>query len=173
MAELEDGLQAAERRAVVAEKEAATLRRNAKDLEEADRSRRGRLAELEGKLLRLERERAAAAEAVGDQDAGGSMDDRVLQPGSRLAAAEHRALVAEQRAIAADDRVVTLSREVAAARNGHPGGAIPTADLQAAVAGIEDRLRDEMRALGAIEKTLERAREEAARSARGAPVTWR
>jgi len=169
VAELEDGRLAAESRAVVAEKEAATLRRNAKDLEEADRSRRGRLAELEGKLLRLERERAAAAEAAGDMDAGGSTDDRVHQPGSRLAAAEHRALVAEQRAMAADDRVVALSREVAAARNGHSGGGIPTADLQAAVAGIEDRLRDEMRALGTIEQTLERAREEAARTALSAP----
>ena len=60
VAELEDALQAAEARATTAAADAAALRGTAKDLEEADRSRRSRLAELEGKLLRLEHERRAA-----------------------------------------------------------------------------------------------------------------
>ncbi len=51
---------AAEARAATSSAEATTLRKTAKDLEEADRTRRARLAELEGKLLRLEHERKAA-----------------------------------------------------------------------------------------------------------------
>ena len=61
VAELEDTLAAAEARAASSGAEATTLRKTAKDLEEADRTRRARLAELEGKLLRLEHERKAAA----------------------------------------------------------------------------------------------------------------
>ena len=60
VAELEDALQVAEARATTAAADAAALRGTAKDLEEADRSRRSRLAELEGKLLRLEHERQVA-----------------------------------------------------------------------------------------------------------------
>jgi chromosome segregation ATPase len=63
VAELEDALAAAEVRAVTAEAEATAARKTAKDMEEADRSRRSRLAELEGKLLRLEHERKAAIAA--------------------------------------------------------------------------------------------------------------
>src|SRR6185312_11885815 len=59
--ELEDPLAASETRAATAGAEATTLRKTAKDLEEADRTRRARLAELEGKLLRLEHDRKAAA----------------------------------------------------------------------------------------------------------------
>ena len=63
--ELEEALKAAEAKAAAAGNEAASLRKGAKELEEADRTRRSRLAELEGKLLRLEHERRAAAEATG------------------------------------------------------------------------------------------------------------
>jgi len=61
VAELEDAVQVAEAAASAATAEAATLRKNAKGLEEADRTRRTRLAELEGKLLRLEHEKKQAA----------------------------------------------------------------------------------------------------------------
>jgi chromosome segregation ATPase len=68
--ELEDAVAAAEKRATSAGGDAAALRKTAKDLEEADRSRRSRLAELEGKLLRLEHERKLAAEGrEGSEDA--------------------------------------------------------------------------------------------------------
>ena len=53
-------MQAAEARAAAADADANTLRKTAKNLEEADRSRRSRLAELEGKLLRFEHERKTA-----------------------------------------------------------------------------------------------------------------
>jgi hypothetical protein len=70
VAELEDAVAAAEKRAALAGSDAATLRKTAKDLEEADRSRRTRLAELEGKLLRLEHERKVASESrEGSEDA--------------------------------------------------------------------------------------------------------
>ncbi len=166
VAELEDAVRVAEARAAAADKEATTLRRNAKDLEEADRVRRGRLAELEGKLLRLERQRGEAA-ALGGQGADRS-DTSTQDLAQRLSATEQRALVAEQRAAVAEERVATLVGQNGAARNGHQGGGIPPAEMQAAVAGIEERLRDEMRTLGAIEETLARAREEAARTARTA-----
>lgn len=60
VAELEDALEAAEARARTSEEEAARLRRGAADAEEADRSRRSRLAELEGTLLRLQHQKAPA-----------------------------------------------------------------------------------------------------------------
>jgi hypothetical protein len=70
VAELEDAVAAAEKRAASAGTDAATLRKTAKDLEEADRSRRSRLAELEGKLLRLEHERKVATDKRdGSEDA--------------------------------------------------------------------------------------------------------
>ncbi len=66
--ELEDAVAAAEKRAASAATDAAALRKTAKDLEEADRSRRSRLAELEGKLLRLEHERKVATESRDGSD---------------------------------------------------------------------------------------------------------
>src|SRR5262249_58843598 len=60
VAELEDAVAAAEARAAAADADIVTARKTAKDLEEADRSRRSRLAELEGKLLRFEHERKSA-----------------------------------------------------------------------------------------------------------------
>jgi chromosome segregation ATPase len=70
VAELEDAVRTAEGRGTAAETEATTLRRTAKDLSDADRSRRSRLAELEGKLLRLEHERRqASANAAAAQPA--------------------------------------------------------------------------------------------------------
>jgi chromosome segregation ATPase len=64
VAELEDAVRTAEARAAASDADASTLRRTAKDLEEADRSRRSRLAELEGKLLRFEHERKSAPPPV-------------------------------------------------------------------------------------------------------------
>jgi hypothetical protein len=71
VAELEDAVQSAEARAAASDADATQLRRTAKDLAEADRSRRSRLAELEGKLLRLEHERksAPAPAAIDDERA--------------------------------------------------------------------------------------------------------
>ncbi len=66
--ELEDAVADAEKRATTAGAEGAALRKTAKDLEEADRSRRSRLAELEGKLLRLEHEGKVAAQDRGESD---------------------------------------------------------------------------------------------------------
>jgi SAM-dependent methyltransferase len=81
VSELEDAVRAAQASADAATGEAATLRKNGKGLEEADRARRTRLAELEGKLLRLEHEKkqaavGAAAPAGGDAAA---LDRRVAE----------------------------------------------------------------------------------------------
>jgi SAM-dependent methyltransferase len=61
VSELEEAVRVAEAAAATATADAATLRKNSKGLEEADRARRTRLAELEGKLLRLEHEKKQAA----------------------------------------------------------------------------------------------------------------
>jgi chromosome segregation ATPase len=100
--ELEDGLRAAEARAVAADQEAAALRRNAKELEEADRARRGRLSELEGKLLRMEREKAMAASAAVADGASAELQAKLQGLEQRLFAAEQRAQSAEQAASAAE-----------------------------------------------------------------------
>ncbi|MES1157928.1 MAG: methyltransferase domain-containing protein [Haliangium ochraceum] len=175
VAELEDSVRTAEARAAAADKEATTLRRNAKELEEADRSRRGRLAELEGKLLRLERERAMAAESPGAGTPAGDAD-ALAELRQRLASAEQRALVAEQQVVAAEERAALAAAKSSAAaspRNGHHVGSLSPAEIQAAVTEIEERLRDEMRSLAAIEETLARAREEAARAVHAADPTAR
>jgi chromosome segregation ATPase len=58
VSELEESLAEAEKRLQAAEQEAARLRRLAAESEDADRQRRSRLAELEGTLLRLQRQAA-------------------------------------------------------------------------------------------------------------------
>ncbi|MBC8132279.1 MAG: hypothetical protein H7X95_04805, partial [Deltaproteobacteria bacterium] len=55
------------------------------------------------------------------------------------------------------------------ARNGHHGTGLVSSEVQAAVAGIEERLREEMQTLTAIEETLANVRGEAERAARTLP----
>lgn len=105
--------------------------------------------------------------------AGSSGDGAVTDLAQRLTSAEQRAVVAEQRAAAAEERAAALARAAAIAAvptgsgpsNGH-GMGMPAAEIQAAVAGIEERLHEEMRTLTEIEKTLARARDEASRPGR-------
>ena len=134
VAELEDGLRLAEARAAAADKEATTLRRNAKELEEADRARRGRLSELEGKLLRIERERATAAARGSEGDGAalaaataklqsaeqrvGTLEQRAAAAEQAAAAANERAGQAEQRASAAEQRAAQLEQRASAAEQG-------------------------------------------------------
>jgi hypothetical protein len=147
--ELEDTLAAAESRAATAGAEATTLRKTAKDLEEADRSRRARLAELEGKLLRLEHERkSAAAQSTGD-------DDR------------WRVLEAERDRLRARIGELETAAAAGASRNGHATGAAEIArDLEAA----EAKLRAEVGRVAApasdaarLENTLDNYRRRAGR----------
>ena len=130
VAELEDGLRLAEARAAAADKEATTLRRNAKELEEADRARRGRLSELEGKLLRIERERAMATARGGEGDGAalaeataklqsaeqraGTLEQRAAAAEQAVAAANERAGQAEQRATAAEQRALAAAQSLEA-----------------------------------------------------------
>jgi chromosome segregation ATPase len=63
VAELEDGLSASGRRLQSALEETERVRKHAAEIEEADRARRSRLAEVEGTLLRLQRQTALAQSA--------------------------------------------------------------------------------------------------------------
>jgi SAM-dependent methyltransferase/chromosome segregation ATPase len=63
VAELEEDLATAEKRLADALDESARLRRSLAEVEEADRQRRSRLAELEGVMLRLEHKARADAQA--------------------------------------------------------------------------------------------------------------
>ncbi|HEY7375613.1 MAG TPA: hypothetical protein VIF57_25880 [Polyangia bacterium] len=93
VAELEDAVASAEARATASAADASTLRKTAKDLEEADRSRRSRLAELEGKLLRFEHERknAPPAAALDEERAAWSRERGQLRAEIEKLAAHARA----------------------------------------------------------------------------------
>ncbi|HET6147474.1 MAG TPA: methyltransferase domain-containing protein [Polyangia bacterium] len=151
VAELEESLRAAEARAATAAAEAAALRKGSRELEEADRSRRARLAELEGKLLRLEHEKKAVAQAV----TGAEELERKLQ----AAETERETLRAERDLLRAQ-----ASARAAAAHagngNGHPSATAPAwsaaqaSELSADLAAIEDDLRAETLTLGSLEAAL-------------------
>jgi predicted nucleic acid-binding Zn-ribbon protein len=148
--ELEESLRAAETRATTAANDAATLRKNARELEEADRARRSRLAELEGKLLRLEHEKKAVAQA----EAGHEELERKLQ----AAETERETLRAERDRLSG--RVDELeAAPTAAGNNGHDVVAPPwSRELSEELAGIEAGLRKEMRTLVALEAALGESR---------------
>jgi len=138
---------AAEARAASAGGETTTLRQTAKTLEEADRSRRARLAELEGKLLRFEHERKAAQQSAAHTLA----DDQRL-----------RGLEAER------DRLKARVGELEAAGvlrpkpNGHlAAGAAVARELES----IESDLRREVERLEALDKDVGARRAPAAASA--------
>jgi SAM-dependent methyltransferase len=129
VAELEESLRTAEAAATTATAEAATLRKNSKGLEEADRTRRTRLAELEGKLLRLEHEKkqGAAASAPGGGDTT-ALEQRLASLGrERDQAARQRDDVARER----DELRENLARLMAAAAQSTEALAKVTDELQA------------------------------------------
>src|SRR5207247_2347588 len=121
VSELEESLAAAEAKVTSAEAELDRLRRAAGEAEEADRSRRSRLAELEGKLLRLERgvgaELAQAqagralAESAAKLELGGGADAARLE---RLAATLPRLGPVEETLRRQVEALVDLERTIAA-----------------------------------------------------------
>ncbi len=145
VAELEESLRAVEARATAAAGDAATLRKNARELEEADRARRSRLAELEGKLLRLEHEKKAVVEAA----AGHEELERKLQ----AAETERETLRAERDRLRG--RLDEAEAAPGAGGNGHEA-ATPawSGELAEELAGIEAGVRAEMRTLASLEAAL-------------------
>jgi hypothetical protein len=138
VAELEDAVQVAEARAAASDADATTLRRTAKDLEEADRSRRSRLAELEGKLLRFEHERKSAPPPA--------------------ALEEERALWAKER----DQLRAEIGKlaEHARGRNGHADAA---QKLDAMAAGVPEKAPPDDVVASRLENTLGNYRQRASR----------
>lgn len=178
VSELEDQVRAAETRAQAAEKELATARAAAKALDDADRARRSRLAELEGKLLRLQHEKRQQA-AAGDPEA-----EQAWQ--RKLQVAEQRALVATQEAAAAAEGLAKVTAEVASLRAenralteklaAYDGGSVPASSgttaggaasetTRRALFAIEERLLEEAREVATLEATV--AKLEAEVRARG------
>jgi chromosome segregation ATPase len=160
VAELEEALAVAEKRAAVAIADAATLRRGAKDLEEADRTRRSRLAELEGKLLRLEYEKKAAPPATPATEE--------LERKLQAVETERETLRAERDRLrgqlaGAESAVAALEVELAGARQPHATNgketAPPAADLPdralEELAGIEKELRREMETIAQLEARID------------------
>ncbi|HEX3694909.1 MAG TPA: methyltransferase domain-containing protein, partial [Polyangia bacterium] len=170
--ELEEALKAAEAKVMTATNEAASLRKGAKELEEADRARRSRLAELEGKLLRLEHEKrtvAASVTADGDgaqlQETARKLQDttrerdglrseleslRRVSDEDRMASARARAEVSEAQARASylEGEIARLSLErqqTEAVPNVVIAPPVPTngSDLPTALA--DPRIADELR----------------------------
>jgi chromosome segregation ATPase len=156
VAELEDAVAAAEARSQSATSEAATLRKTAKDLEEADRSRRTRLAELEGKLLRLEHERKAGGAERPDGDAERRLAEIAAERDSvRRRSDEERAAWNRERDELRghlDDlgRHLEEAKQAAVGRNGHDAGVAVARELEA----IETELQLEAARLDAVAATI-------------------
>jgi len=115
VAELEDGLGQAEGRLKTAEQEAARLRKLAAETEEADRQRRSRLAELEGTLLRLQRQAALADQRSGDTAQVQRLSDRIaalenemrgLEAGKHALETDKRRLEAENHGLETEKRLL-------------------------------------------------------------------
>jgi hypothetical protein len=152
VAELEDTLAAAEARAATSSAEAATLRKTAKDLEEADRARRARLAELEGKLLRLQHERKAEASRDGAEV------DRL------------HALEAERDRLRVRVGELEATAAARAGQNGHGSHGAGAAAIARDLDAVEADLRAEVGRVGAspgdasrLENTLDNYRRRASR----------
>jgi SAM-dependent methyltransferase len=178
VAELEEALRVAEATAETATVEAATLRKNAKGLEEADRARRTRLAELEGKLLRLEHEKKQAA-ASAPAPAAPVDDKRARELAAELAASvrdrdELRANLARVANLAADteDTLAKVTAELVAARARATNAETEASRLRSAsgatngrdhvsgatareLGAIEAGLREELATLAALESAIE------------------
>jgi chromosome segregation ATPase len=165
VAELEDAIRVAEGRAAAGEAEATTLRRTAKDLAEADRSRRSRLAELEGKLLRLEHERrqASANGAAALQPAPTSSPDaeelaRLRAARDELARRAERAEgdAEEERAAWTREREA-LRAEVAAlsARIGTNGHSLPAGEGHGEAGRLESTLGNYRQRAGRLRDDLQ------------------
>ncbi|HET6279950.1 MAG TPA: methyltransferase domain-containing protein [Polyangia bacterium] len=172
VSELEDALKVVEARADAATREAKALRDGAKELEEADRSRRSRLAELEGKLLRLQHEKGAPARSPADEQAAQKLQDAARERDGLRVALEQasRALndgdAAHRARLEALDRELGMVRaELAAAQAhaaAHPAGSngkdavdtmIPV--VASELVAIEVELRDELRTLVRLEGALQ------------------
>jgi chromosome segregation ATPase len=179
VAELEDALREAEARAASATAEAATLRKGAKDLEEADRTRRSRLAELEGKLLRLEHERKQAAARVADATVDPERERRLAEMsrerdelraeierlGRSAADTEDALWRAKDQLVSDREQIGTLESELARLRdeagaataggNGHepPAAAIPQV-VAREIEAIEQGIGQEIETLSEIERAL-------------------
>ena len=93
VAELEEDLATAEKRLADTLDESARLRRSLAEVEEADRQRRSRLAELEGVMLRLEHDEAKAqAQSEAEQARGrvADLENQAVDLRNRLGEAERR-----------------------------------------------------------------------------------
>jgi SAM-dependent methyltransferase len=151
VAELEDAVKAAETRAATATGEVATLKKNARELEEADRTRRSRLAELEGKLLRLEHEKKAAVQAAtGDEELGRKL--QITETERELLRAERDQLRARADAT---EVAAAQARDHGAGGNGTDSDVTITIDMTDELGGIEEGLRAEMRTLASLEAAVE------------------
>jgi predicted nucleic acid-binding Zn-ribbon protein len=138
VAELEDAVAAAEARAAASAADASTLRQTAKSLEEADRSRRSRLAELEGKLLRFEHERKSAPPPA--------------------ALEEERAAWSRER-----DQLRGEIEKLAAVARGHNGHHAAAQKLDAMAAGVSEAAPPDDAVASRLENTLGNYRQRASR----------
>jgi chromosome segregation ATPase len=146
VAELEDAVRVAEARAAASDADATALRRTAKDLEEADRSRRSRLAELEGKLLRLEHERKSAPPPP-----AANVDANVAVEAERAVWARER-----DQLRAEIEKLAALAR----GRNGHGAAA---QKLDAMAAGVSEAAPPDDPIASRLENTLGNYRQRASR----------
>jgi chromosome segregation ATPase len=152
VSELEDSLGGSESRAHAALEELTRLKRHAAEIEQADRARRSRLAEVEGTLLRLQRQTAVAAAAAATTDGAAARQQaerRIAELTQRVSGLEAELRAAEQKREEAErhwgdtvERMVGTDRGPAPSAARQPGQpAIEGARLDAALHEVS-RLRD-------------------------------
>jgi SAM-dependent methyltransferase len=183
VAELEDALQAKDARVTALETELASLRRHTSEIEQADRTRRSRLAEVEGTLLRLQRQAAlAASQAEGGASNGAgapvasggdagqlaaaqaaraelerrnqALAAEVASLGARLREAEQLRAEAERRHGEAVGRLVGLEK-LLAEQNERPPAAPESPEAEADMPRLEAALREVSRLREALERSEE------------------
>jgi chromosome segregation ATPase len=128
VAELEDALSASGRRLASTLEETEKLRRHNAEIEEADRTRRSRLAEVEGTLLRLQRQTAMTAAAP------------TSAPNGTVSSAdwERKLATALAEKVEAERRLVNAEEKLAAAAEAQR----KLAALEAKLAKVEGELRE-------------------------------
>ncbi|HEY0712453.1 MAG TPA: hypothetical protein VGF45_07255, partial [Polyangia bacterium] len=120
VAELEEGAASSAAKQAAAEQEVERLRRHVSEVEDADRARRSRLAEVEGTLLRLQRQTALAAAARTETVAPAPVvaAPSPPPPGPSPAEWEKRLQQAQQANEELQRRVDSLTQDLHAARGG-------------------------------------------------------
>jgi chromosome segregation ATPase len=168
VAELEDSLSARDTKLVALEAELGSLRKHAAEIEQADRSRRSRLADVEGTLLRLQRQAALAASQPVEPGSGNgaaappefartnqALAGQVAALETRLREADQTRSQLEHRYGDAVERLAAMERALA-----EQNDRVAATSMSAAEAADVPRLEAALREVSRLREALERSEEQ-------------